>query len=141
MLDASVREEHGRDRGVDRPDALPHHQVQLVMGHLTGLQQLGDRAFLASARTFAAEGLIAAQPERILVLGAAYTLWMIKRVIYGEVANDNVAELSDLNRREFIVLGVLAIAVLLIGVWPAPLIDMMNVTIEHLIEQIGHSKL
>ncbi len=66
---------------------------------------------------------------------------MIKRVIYGEVANDNVAELSDLNRREFIVLGILAVAVLLIGVWPAPLIDMMNVTSEHLIEQIGHSKL
>ncbi len=77
----------------------------------------------------------------IMVLGAAYTLWMIKRVIYGEVANDNVAKLTDLNRREFIVLGVLAVAVLTLGIWPAPLVDMMNVTIEHLIEQLGHSKL
>ena len=76
-----------------------------------------------------------------LILGAAYTLWMVKRVIYGEVANDDVAELTDLNRREFIVLGVLAVAVLLVGLWPAPLVDMMNVTIEQLIEQLGQSKL
>jgi len=75
-----------------------------------------------------------------LVLGAAYTLWMVKRVIYGDVANQNVAELLDLERREFIVLGVLAIAVLLVGLWPAPLIDMMEVTIEHLVEQAGHTK-
>ncbi len=66
---------------------------------------------------------------------------MSKRVFSGEVANNNVAELTDLNRREFIVLGVLALAVLLLGVWPSPLIDMMNVTIEQLIEQMGQSKL
>ena len=53
---------------------------------------------------------------------------------------DNVAALEDLNRREFIVLGILAIAVLLVGLWPAPLIDMMNVTIEHLVEQAGQTK-
>ena len=76
----------------------------------------------------------------ILVLGAAYTLWMIKRVVYGEVANENVAVLEDLNIREFIVLAVLAVAVLLIGLWPAPLVDMMNVTIEHLVEQAGQTK-
>jgi len=97
--------------------------------------------FMVIIASFKANFWFAFFAASILVLGAAYTLWMIKRVIYGEVANDNVAELSDLNRREFIVLGVLAIAVLLIGVWPAPLIDMMDVTIEHLIEQIGHSKL
>jgi NADH-quinone oxidoreductase subunit M len=76
-----------------------------------------------------------------LVLGAAYTLWMVKRVLYGEVANDNVAKLEDLNQREFIVLAVLAAAVLLVGLWPAPLVDMMNVTIEQLIQQVGQSKL
>jgi NADH-quinone oxidoreductase subunit M len=76
-----------------------------------------------------------------LILGAAYTLWMVKRVIYGEVANDNVAELNDLNAREFIVLAILAISVLLVGLWPAPLVDMMNVTIEQLVEQVGQSKL
>ena len=74
-------------------------------------------------------------------LGAAYTLWMVKRVIYGDVANDNVAELSDLNRREFRVLTVLAVGVLLLGVWPAPLVDMMNVTIEALLEQVAQGKL
>jgi NADH-quinone oxidoreductase subunit M len=76
-----------------------------------------------------------------LILGAAYTLWMVKRVIYGEVANDNVAALKDLNSREFIVLAILAVSVLLVGLWPAPLVDMMNVTVEQLIEQVGHSKL
>jgi NADH-quinone oxidoreductase subunit M len=76
-----------------------------------------------------------------LVLGAAYTLWMVKRVVYGEVANDNVAGLRDLHAREFIVLGILAISVLLVGLWPAPLVDMMNTSIEQLIQQIGQSKL
>ena len=76
-----------------------------------------------------------------LILGAAYTLWMVKRVIYGEVANDNVAALKDLNSREFIVLAILAVSVLLVGLWPAPLVDMMSVTVEQLIEQVGHSKL
>jgi len=76
-----------------------------------------------------------------LILGAAYTLWMVKRVIYGEVANDNVAALKDLNTREFIVLAVLAISVLLVGLWPAPLIDMMSVTVRELLVQIGQTKL
>ena len=56
------------------------------------------------------------------MLGAAYTLWLVKRVIFGPVANDRVAALQDLNGREFLVLGVLAVAVLLVGVWPAPLL-------------------
>ena len=66
---------------------------------------------------------------------------MIKRVVYGEVANENVAALQDLNSREFLVLAILALSVLLVGLWPAPLVDMMNVTIEQLIEQVGRSKL
>jgi NADH-quinone oxidoreductase subunit M len=76
-----------------------------------------------------------------LVLGAAYTLWMVKRVIYGEIGNKNVAELNDLNRREFVVLGVLAVSVLLIGLWPAPLVDMMSHTVDRLLEQVSQSKL
>ena len=76
-----------------------------------------------------------------LILGAAYTLWMVKRVVYGEVANDNVATLHDLNGRELLVLTILAISVLILGLWPAPLVDMMNVTIEQLIEQVGQPKL
>jgi NADH-quinone oxidoreductase subunit M len=97
--------------------------------------------FMVIIASFKANFWYAFLAATTLVLGAAYTLWMIKRVIYGEVANDNVAELQDLNQREFFVLAVLAFAVLIVGLWPAPLVDMMNVTIEQLIQQVGQSKL
>jgi len=97
--------------------------------------------FMVIIASFKANFWFAFLAATVLILGAAYTLWMVKRVIYGEVANDNVAALEDLNQREFIVLAVLAIAVLIIGLWPAPLVDMMNVTIEQLIQQVGQSKL
>jgi len=97
--------------------------------------------FMVIIASFKANFWFAFLAGTTLILGAAYTLWMIKRVIYGEVANDNVAKLQDLNSREFVVLGILAISVLLVGLWPAPLVDMMNVTVEQLIEQIGQSKL
>jgi NADH-quinone oxidoreductase subunit M len=76
-----------------------------------------------------------------LVLGAAYTLWLVKRVIFGPVANKGVAQLQDLNGREFLVLGVLAIGVLLLGVWPAPLLESMQGTVANLVQQITMSKL
>ena len=76
-----------------------------------------------------------------LILGAAYTLWLVKRVIFGPVANQNVAALTDVNGREFVVLGVLAVAVLLLGLWPAPLLDAMRPTVENLVQQITISKL
>ena len=76
-----------------------------------------------------------------LILGAAYTLWMVKRVIYGEVSNDNVAALDDLNSREFFILAVLGLGVLLIGIWPMPLVDMMNFTVDQLIENIQQTKI
>jgi len=97
--------------------------------------------FMVIIASFKANFWFAFLAATTLVLGAAYTLWMIKRVIYGDVANDNVASLQDLNMREFIVLGVLAISVLLVGLWPAPLVDMMDVSVQQLVEQIGHSKL
>jgi NADH-quinone oxidoreductase subunit M len=75
-----------------------------------------------------------------LILGAAYTLWLVKRVIFGDIANDKVAALKDLNGREFLVLGVLAAAVLLVGLWPAPLLDVMRATTQHLAEQLLFSK-
>jgi NADH-quinone oxidoreductase subunit M len=71
-----------------------------------------------------------------LITGAAYTLWLVKRVIFGEVANGEVAALQDINRREFAILTVLAIAVMLIGVWPAPLTDLMQPSIENLVTHI-----
>jgi NADH-quinone oxidoreductase subunit M len=97
--------------------------------------------FMVIVASFKANFWYAFLAASTLILGAAYTLWMIKRVIYGEVANEKVAELTDLNGREFLVLTILAIGVLLLGLWPAPLVDMMNVSIEQLIEHVGRSKL
>jgi NADH-quinone oxidoreductase subunit M len=76
-----------------------------------------------------------------LVLGAAYTLWLVKRVIFGEVANDKVAALKDLNGREFLVLGLLAATVILFGLWPAPLLDVMRASTDHLAQQLLISKI
>ncbi|MCW8846800.1 MAG: NADH-quinone oxidoreductase subunit M [Gammaproteobacteria bacterium] len=76
-----------------------------------------------------------------LILGAAYTLWMVKRVVFGEVANDKVAALQDVNRREFFILGVLAVSVLALGLWPAPLTDLMGSSIDNLLHQVMTSKL
>jgi NADH-quinone oxidoreductase subunit M len=97
--------------------------------------------FMVIIASFKANFWFAFLAATTLILGAAYTLWMVKRVVYGEVANDNVAELQDLNAREFFVLAVLAISVLVVGLWPAPLVDMMNTTIEQLMQQISQSKL
>jgi len=97
--------------------------------------------FMVIIASFKANFWYAFLAASTLILGAAYTLWMVKRVIYGEVANQHVAELLDLERREFIVLGILAVAVLLVGLWPAPLVDMMSVTVQELLERIGQSKL
>ena len=76
-----------------------------------------------------------------LILGAAYTLWMVKRVVFGEVKNEGVAALKDITPREGIVLGSLAFFVLLLGVWPAPLLDVMHASVGHLLEQAVTSKL
>ncbi len=76
-----------------------------------------------------------------LVLAAAFTLWLVKRVIFGEVGNEQVAKLEDLNRRETLNLGVLAAATLAIGIWPKPLIEVMEPTIEQLVQQVQVSKL
>ena len=97
--------------------------------------------FMVIIASFKANFWYAFLAATTLILGAAYTLWMVKRVLYGEVANEKVAELQDLNSREFVVLAILAISVLLVGLWPAPLVDMMNTSIEQLLAQVAQSKL
>ncbi len=97
--------------------------------------------FMVILASFKANVWYAFLAATILVLGAAYTLWLIKRVIYGEVANDKVAALTDLNGREFLVLGALAAAVLLVGLWPAPLLDAMRASTLHLAQQLLVSKI
>jgi NADH-quinone oxidoreductase subunit M len=75
-----------------------------------------------------------------LILGAAYTLWMYKRVIFGPVANDHVAKLPDLNYREFIVLGLLALAVLWMGVYPRFFIEVMHSSVSELLRHVSVAK-
>jgi len=96
--------------------------------------------FMVILASFKANFWFAFLAATTLILGAAYTLWMVKRVIFGEIANDNVAALSDIGQREFIMLGLLAIFVLLLGLWPNLLTSVMHVSIEHLVQQITVTK-
>ncbi len=97
--------------------------------------------FLVILASFKANFWYAFLAGLTLILGAAYTLWLVKRVIFGAVANHHVAELKDLNGREFVILGVLAVAVLVVGLWPQPLTEVMQATVQHLVQQISTSKL
>ncbi len=76
-----------------------------------------------------------------LILGAAYTLWMYKRVYFGAVANDHVKSLVDINGREFLVLGVLAALTLFMGLYPKPFTDVMHVSVQDLLSHVAQSKL
>ncbi len=97
--------------------------------------------FLVILASFKANFWIAFLAALTLILGAAYTLWMVKRVVFGEVGNQHVAELADINTREFVMLGVLAIAVLALGLWPGPLTEVMGASIDKLIQHVVVSKL
>ncbi|MEE8264882.1 MAG: NADH-quinone oxidoreductase subunit M [Acidiferrobacterales bacterium] len=77
----------------------------------------------------------------ILVFGAAYTLWMYKRVIFGSISNDNVAALEDVTPREILFLALLAFAVLAMGLWPFPFLEVLHASTDHLLEQVSISKL
>lgn len=76
-----------------------------------------------------------------LIFGAAYTLWMFKRVYLGPVTNDNVKGLTDINNREFLMLALLAIAVLVMGVYPKPFTDVMDTSVAELLKHVALSKL
>jgi len=76
-----------------------------------------------------------------LIFGAAYTLWMVKRVFYGEIANKHVAELIDINKREFLILSVLAMLVLGFGLYPAPITEMTHATVANLLSHMAQSKI
>jgi NADH-quinone oxidoreductase subunit M len=83
-------------------------------------------------------GLLAATA---LILGASYSLWMVKRVAFGDIANDHVRELQDLSNREFLILGVMALAVIYMGVHPKPFTDVIHVSVEALLQHVSISKL
>ena len=97
--------------------------------------------FLVILASFKANFWYAFLAGTTLILGAAYTLYLVKRVIFGPVASEGVASLKDLNAREFFVLAMLGLAVLALGVWPAPLLDIMRASIHHLVDQAVATKL
>ena len=97
--------------------------------------------FMVVLAAFQQEPLVAFGAATTLVLGAAYTLWMVKRVVFGKVANRHVAELTDMNAREAWVLGIFAAGVLALGVYPKPLTDLMDASVTQLVSQLGTTKL
>ena len=97
--------------------------------------------FMVIMASFQKHPLIAFVAALTLIIGAGYTLWLVKRVLWGEVGNANVATMKDIGARETFVLGVFAVGTLLIGVWPKPLTDLMEPSIANLAMQIAGSKL
>lgn len=97
--------------------------------------------FLVIIASFRASFWYSALAALTLILGAAYTLWLVKRVVFGPVVSPRVAALEDLNSRELVVLGTLAVAVLIVGIWPAPLLRVMEPSIHHLLSQAVATKL
>lgn len=76
-----------------------------------------------------------------LIFGAAYSLWMVKRVVFGAIVHEHVAKLADINKREFFMLGILAIAVIWMGLYPAPFTDAMQVSVADLLKHVATSKI
>jgi NADH-quinone oxidoreductase subunit M len=97
--------------------------------------------FMVILASFAMSPWVAAGAAFTLIIGAAYTLWLVKRVIFGDVANKHVAELADIDVREALVLGAFAAATLLVGIWPAPLTHLMDASVRHIVDQLLVTKL
>lgn len=97
--------------------------------------------FMVILAAFKSNFWLALGAATTLIMGAAYTLWLIKRVVFGDVSNHHVAELTDLNRREFMIMLTLAVGIIVIGFYPAPIMDVMHATIEQLVQQATTTKL
>jgi NADH-quinone oxidoreductase subunit M len=126
-------------------NSMPRFATLMVFFAMANAGLPGTSAFVGEffviLASFKANFWIAFAAATTLVLGAAYTLWMVKRVVFGDIANPEVAKLKDINTREFIVLAILAIAVLLLGVWPHPLTEVMEVTLNNLLQHVMQTKL
>jgi NADH-quinone oxidoreductase subunit M len=96
--------------------------------------------FMVILSSFRANFWFAFLAAMTLILGAAYSLWLVKRVIFGDITNREVRDLQDLGVREAVILGSLAVLVLLLGLWPQPLVNMMHASVNHLLQQIVQSK-
>jgi NADH-quinone oxidoreductase subunit M len=126
-------------------NTMPKFAALMVLFGLANAGLPGTSGFVGEffviLGTFHADPWLAFLAATTLILGAAYTLWMIKRVVFGDVANEHVAALTDVGPREFWMLMVLAIAVLAVGIWPAPLVDAMDATLGELLNHVGQPKL
>ena len=130
------------------------HKIELALDcwHMRPYQQQALDSFwhggsgvvvlpCGAGKTIVGAAAMAQASATTLILGAAYTLWLVKRTIFGAVANHHVAEMKDLDGRELLVLAMLALAVLLLGIWPAPLLEVMSGSIGRLVTQILGTKL
>ncbi len=97
--------------------------------------------FMVILASFQANFWYAVLAALTLILGAAYSLWLVKRVIFGEIGNKKVERLEDLNFREGVTLGALAVAVLGFGIWPEPLVELMHVSVDNLLSHVAQSKI
>jgi len=84
---------------------------------------------------------VAAISATTMIVGAAYTLWMYKRVVFGDITNHHVEELTDINKREFAILAILAICVLAMGLYPEPVTHIMHTSVNDLLRHVAISKL
>jgi NADH-quinone oxidoreductase subunit M len=126
-------------------NTMPKFASLLVLFALANAGLPGTSGFVGEffviLGSFHADPWLAFLAAVTLILGAAYTLWMVKRVVFGDVANDRVAALTDVGAREFWMLMLLAMAVLLVGIWPAPLVDVMDASLGNLLNHVGQPKL
>ncbi len=124
--------------------SMPQFAALMMLFTLANVGLPGTSGFvgelLVIIGAFQESTLVAAIAALTLILGAAYTLRMYKRVIYGKIANQAVASLKDLNRAEIITLGVLAVFVLVLGIWPLPLLEVMDASVTQLVNQTMLSK-
>jgi NADH-quinone oxidoreductase subunit M len=125
-------------------NTMPHFAAFMMLFAMANAGLPGTSGFVGEfvviLSAYQANFWIAFMAALTLILGAAYTLWMYKRVIFGDIANDNVKYLKDINSRETFILSMLVIVVLVFGIYPAPLFDAMHPTLEHLFEQMLQSK-
>jgi NADH-quinone oxidoreductase subunit M len=126
-------------------NTMPKFAALMVLFSLANAGLPGTSGFVGEffviIGSFHASAWLAFLAAVTLVLGAAYTLWMVKRVVFGEVGNHHVAELQDVNAREFWMLMVLAVAVLVVGLWPAPIVTAMDATLGGLLDHVVLGKL
>jgi NADH-quinone oxidoreductase subunit M len=97
--------------------------------------------FMVVLASFTANPWIALFAAFTLIIGAAYTLWMVKRVLWGDITNPHVREMKEINGRETFVLGAFALAVLALGIWPQPLVHLMDASVSQLVQQLAVHKI